>query len=631
MTSSVSRNSLEIHHQPGFPGNSFREFQQGNNNLNWYDNSQGNYCNRDFRGMPLPPPLHHGYNKEFRSYPEPSERIYQNPLPENASNNYDFSDRQEGYLPNRLHFPSYEQDINHFGYRCDFNRDEGGYFVSERKKFRPNPSDNFRWELNETRQVDSKDNALRAVYEELHERANSPPKHLPPDISAAPKRSILKKTSSMNRQPFEEGENFLYDSSNMARSKNFDTSGNTLLDNFKQHGIVSQRSINASSNSTGQFLNERPKQVSSNNQVTAFQDESMTDESVFLKNIFDTINYSPDVQKLVEIRQKRKLVEKDEFKIQKTSSTFMDGGLINALEAREKFTRFLPEDGETYEDRARKYKEGEKEREKQKNDKRLPELKRKFDSRKTEEKINQSIETSDECFKDPDFSRDELTTKEIKIDPADKNRLLEKHKERIRQLELAELELKRCRRTQLQWMRKKQRSKEGVDESIISENERLQKSMINRINQLRKEADDLSRRIGLEDVSEMRTTESDKKSSNFSGEDQIKRKKMKSEYDYIDSGNHWCRLCNTVSENVYELFNHLKTKEHAENADPFDRPWLSEQITNQKSEKKKNSVTMPFKGYFFLIRFLFNSQLPFSNSIYSFLHFLPSFSYCLFV
>lgn len=33
-------------------------------------------------------------------------------------------------------------------------------------------------------------------------------------------------------------------------------------------------------------------------------------------------------------------------------------------------------------------------------------------------------------------------------------------------------------------------------------------------------------------------------------------------YEYYDGGNHWCRLCNEVCSNVYELFAHLQNKKH---------------------------------------------------------------------
>ena len=33
-------------------------------------------------------------------------------------------------------------------------------------------------------------------------------------------------------------------------------------------------------------------------------------------------------------------------------------------------------------------------------------------------------------------------------------------------------------------------------------------------------------------------------------------------YEFFDPGNHWCRKCNVVSSNVYEVFQHLQKKLH---------------------------------------------------------------------
>ena len=33
-------------------------------------------------------------------------------------------------------------------------------------------------------------------------------------------------------------------------------------------------------------------------------------------------------------------------------------------------------------------------------------------------------------------------------------------------------------------------------------------------------------------------------------------------YEFFDPGNHWCRKCNVVSSNVYEVFQHLQKKQH---------------------------------------------------------------------
>ena len=33
-------------------------------------------------------------------------------------------------------------------------------------------------------------------------------------------------------------------------------------------------------------------------------------------------------------------------------------------------------------------------------------------------------------------------------------------------------------------------------------------------------------------------------------------------HEYFDPGNHWCRVCNHISTNIFDLFSHLHTKKH---------------------------------------------------------------------
>jgi len=33
-------------------------------------------------------------------------------------------------------------------------------------------------------------------------------------------------------------------------------------------------------------------------------------------------------------------------------------------------------------------------------------------------------------------------------------------------------------------------------------------------------------------------------------------------YEYFDPGNHWCRVCNQISTNIFDVFAHLHSKKH---------------------------------------------------------------------
>ena len=45
-------------------------------------------------------------------------------------------------------------------------------------------------------------------------------------------------------------------------------------------------------------------------------------------------------------------------------------------------------------------------------------------------------------------------------------------------------------------------------------------------------------------------------------EEKNKHKKFFVKYEYFDGGNHWCRNCNHISSNVYDVFKHLESVQH---------------------------------------------------------------------
>lgn len=45
-------------------------------------------------------------------------------------------------------------------------------------------------------------------------------------------------------------------------------------------------------------------------------------------------------------------------------------------------------------------------------------------------------------------------------------------------------------------------------------------------------------------------------------ESQVEVKQNKIRFEFYDPGNHWCRNCNLISGNIYEVFQHLQSKKH---------------------------------------------------------------------
>ena len=46
------------------------------------------------------------------------------------------------------------------------------------------------------------------------------------------------------------------------------------------------------------------------------------------------------------------------------------------------------------------------------------------------------------------------------------------------------------------------------------------------------------------------------------GKSVVPKEESKIHYEYFDSGNHWCRTCNLVSTNIFDVFSHLHSKQH---------------------------------------------------------------------
>ncbi|XP_036402343.1 zinc finger protein 318-like [Megalops cyprinoides] len=72
-------------------------------------------------------------------------------------------------------------------------------------------------------------------------------------------------------------------------------------------------------------------------------------------------------------------------------------------------------------------------------------------------------------------------------------------------------------------------------------------------------------------------------------------------YEYYDSGNHWCKNCNTTCGSMFDFFTHLHSKTHRKTQDPYDRPWASNPSSKEKKRTTGEKVVRPAKGSEFLV------------------------------
>uniref|UniRef100_A0A2D4I2X5 C2H2-type domain-containing protein n=2 Tax=Micrurus lemniscatus lemniscatus TaxID=129467 RepID=A0A2D4I2X5_MICLE len=74
-------------------------------------------------------------------------------------------------------------------------------------------------------------------------------------------------------------------------------------------------------------------------------------------------------------------------------------------------------------------------------------------------------------------------------------------------------------------------------------------------------------------------------------------------YDYYDTGNHWCKDCNTTCGTMFDFFTHMHNKKHRQTLDPYNRPWAAktQNETKQEVTKRIDKIPVPAKGSEFLI------------------------------
>ncbi|XP_008123623.2 zinc finger protein 318 isoform X2 [Anolis carolinensis] len=221
---------------------------------------------------------------------------------------------------------------------------------------------------------------------------------------------------------------------------------------------------------------------------------------------------------------------------------------------------------------------------------------------------------------------------------------------RQKKLHYLRTELNRLSKQQGEMLRKKRREKDGHKDPLLVEVNRLQENIMKEIDQLKMNADaaekkqseldkvaqilginisEKSRKLSSEnkDLSEKNKSENAKNQERTSGsikESKTSHEKPQSKspkptdsssqpskqhlqatsiYDYYDTGNHWCKDCNTICGTMFDFFTHMHNKKHRQTLDPYNRPWASkiENETKQDITKRIDKIPVPAKGCEFLI------------------------------
>ncbi|XP_064599967.1 uncharacterized protein LOC135466434 [Liolophura sinensis] len=212
----------------------------------------------------------------------------------------------------------------------------------------------------------------------------------------------------------------------------------------------------------------------------------------------------------------------------------------------------------------------------------------------------------------------QLQTGKSLLTQKEREKLMQERADRQRRLEGLERELERLRKQQNELMRKKQRQKDGHKDPVLVENSKLQEEIAQQISSLRKAADEnsktlkasggglkLKKEVSVKDIHKEEEIEETRTVTTESSVEPPPAKPVKENvvYEYIDPGNHWCRTCNHISSNIFEVFHHLQSKKHLQKSDPYDRPWMPEAVKNPSGappKKGKEVQVAMIKGVEFL-------------------------------
>ncbi|XP_026536617.1 zinc finger protein 318-like isoform X1 [Notechis scutatus] len=253
----------------------------------------------------------------------------------------------------------------------------------------------------------------------------------------------------------------------------------------------------------------------------------------------------------------------------------------------------------------------------------------------------------------PQFSQPSLRGSKERI-PDEKNRASRKQKvveeieklkaeqeARQKKLHYLRAELNRLSKQQGELLRKKRREKDGHKDPLLIEVNRLQDNIAKEIAQLKMNADAAGKKqseldkvaqilgINIFEKSRKLSSESKESSENAriqektsdlvkepkTNSDRFKEKSPKpmesssqplqgtSIYDYYDTGNHWCKDCNTTCGTMFDFFTHMHNKKHRQTLDPYNRPWAAktQNETKQEVTKRIDKIPVPAKGSEFLI------------------------------
>ncbi|XP_076801962.1 uncharacterized protein LOC143446274 isoform X2 [Clavelina lepadiformis] len=156
---------------------------------------------------------------------------------------------------------------------------------------------------------------------------------------------------------------------------------------------------------------------------------------------------------------------------------------------------------------------------------------------------------------------------------------------RKKRLDYLEVELEKLKKQQSDLLRKKKRQFNQGDKELMKQNTLLQAGVEKQIQEIRDAAE---RAAGI------RSSSSTSGSDSSSSEDGDAE-----EYNYIDTGGHFCKECDIAFKTLADFLVHLHTKMHKKLMDPKYMPWCKKK--SKRVNKSRHAITVPLKGAHFIM------------------------------
>ncbi|KAL4238201.1 hypothetical protein ACF0H5_002913 [Mactra antiquata] len=154
---------------------------------------------------------------------------------------------------------------------------------------------------------------------------------------------------------------------------------------------------------------------------------------------------------------------------------------------------------------------------------------------------------------------------------------------------------------------KKRNTKDRKVDPILNENKKLLDEIRKEIRKLEKQKSDFERKHEFLKDSDREVKVTPKKPASDKGKGTEKKEEFKVEkgkmmkHHFIDRGDHWCKACGTIYQNIQDYLHHLASYKHKQSLPSDFRPWMDGFQANDGMILNKQGAKVPLPGIEFMM------------------------------